>query len=140
MLLCSNPPVHLFVADMEGLVAYAALTFHYALWHGLFVAQPCRGLKIGGSLLTKVVQSAHEAEAIWLEWQTPRWNTAATNFYLRNGAENWRKSASACPSERLHCPLSGRWLSENAERRTNDRFGEAASRHGNQVPRSAMGR
>lgn len=95
VLLRPDPPVHLFVAEMKGLVGYAALTFDYALWHGartghldsLFVTQPCRGLGIGGRLLAKVVQSTREAGAIWLEWQTPRWNTAATNFYLRNGAE-----------------------------------------------------
>ena len=43
-------------------------------------------------------------------------------------------------SECLKGPLSGPWLSENAARRTNDRFGEAAPRRGKQVPRSAMGR
>ncbi|WP_432280469.1 GNAT family N-acetyltransferase [Tropicimonas omnivorans] len=53
----------------------------------LFVAQPCRGLGIRGRLLAKVVQSARDAETLWLEWQKPQWNTAATNVYLRNSAE-----------------------------------------------------
>lgn len=94
-----DPPVHLFVAEIEDLAGYAAMTVDYALWQGacaahldcLFVAEPHRGLGIGGALLQLVAQAAKEAGAVWMEWQTPRWNVNAINFYLKNGADMLQK-------------------------------------------------
>lgn len=94
-----DPPVYLFVAESERLVGYAALTFDYAIWHGartghldcLFVTEPHRGLGIGSRLLQLVTRAARDAGATWLEWQTPRWNIDAAEFYLRNGADRLDK-------------------------------------------------
>jgi GNAT superfamily N-acetyltransferase len=95
----ADPPVHLFVAEINALVGYAAMTYDYALWQGtrtgqldcLFVAEDYRGRGIGGCLLHLCAQTAKEAGAAWLEWQTPRWNVYAINFYLRHGAKTLDK-------------------------------------------------
>lgn len=102
----SDPPVHLFVAELDDLVGYAALTFDYALWQGartghldcLFVATPSRGLGIGRCLMQTVADAARDAGAVRLEWQTPRWNAAAIRFYQQCGAERLEK-------ERFRMPL-----------------------------------
>jgi GNAT superfamily N-acetyltransferase len=52
----------------------------------LCVAQDYRGRGIGGRLLHLCAQAAKEAGAVWLEWQTPRWNMDAIDFYLHKGA------------------------------------------------------
>lgn len=95
LLRQSDPPAHLFVAEMDELLGYAALTFDYALWQGartghldcLFVAEPSRGFGIGRRLLHAVAEAARQAGAVRLEWQTPRWNAAAIRFYQHCGAE-----------------------------------------------------
>lgn len=94
-----DPPIHLFVAEAGTLIGYAALTLDYAVWHGaktghldcLFVAQPHRGNGVGGRLLHHVADAAREKGAIWLEWQTPKWNERATDFYIRQGAHKLNK-------------------------------------------------
>ncbi|WP_128253727.1 GNAT family N-acetyltransferase [Falsirhodobacter deserti] len=93
LLRQSERPVHLFVAELDNLLGYAALTFDYALWQGartgnldcLFVAESSRGLGLGGHLLQAVAEAARQAGAIRLEWQTPRWNAAAIGFYQKFG-------------------------------------------------------
>jgi GNAT superfamily N-acetyltransferase len=99
LLRQADPPVHLFVAQIDALAGYAAMTYDYALWQGkrtgqldcLFVAEAYRGRGIGGELLHHCAQAAREAGAVWLEWQTPRWNVDAIGFYLRQGAKTLDK-------------------------------------------------
>jgi GNAT superfamily N-acetyltransferase len=101
-----EPPVHLFVADTEEIAGYAAVTFDYALWQGartghldcLFVAGMSRRSGIGSRLLSFAAQFARDAGAVWLEWQTPRWNADAVRFYVQNGAKRLKK-------ERFRLPL-----------------------------------
>jgi GNAT superfamily N-acetyltransferase len=101
-----DPPTYLFVAGTGDIAGYAALTFDYALWHGartgnldcLFVAGVSRRLGIGSRLLAFTARFAQESGAVWLEWQTPRWNSDAVKFYLQSGAHTLEK-------ERFRLPL-----------------------------------
>lgn len=69
-----DPPIHRFVAQIDALAGYAAMTYDYALWQGkrtgqldcLFVAEDYRGRGIGGELLNICAQAASEAGAVWL--------------------------------------------------------------------------
>jgi GNAT superfamily N-acetyltransferase len=94
LLRCSDPPCRLWVAEMECLVGYAALTLDYALWSGswfghvdcLFVMPDHRGHQTGEKLFAVVADAARRLGAVRLEWQTPHWNDGAIRFYHRQGA------------------------------------------------------
>jgi GNAT superfamily N-acetyltransferase len=94
-----DPPVHLIVAGTDEIAGYAAVTFAYSLWRGactghldcLFVAGMSRRSGIGSRILSFTAQFARDPGAIWLEWQTPRWNADAVTFYLMNGAHRLEK-------------------------------------------------
>lgn len=95
LLRVEEPPVRILVAESDQIAGYAALTTDYSLWSGaryghldcLFVAKEYRGTGVGQKLFLKVREEAHAAGCVRLEWQTPDWNSQATEFYRRNGAE-----------------------------------------------------
>lgn len=88
------PPVRIFVAEIDQIAGYAALTTDYSLWSGaryghldcLFVSAEYRDNGVGQALFCKVREAAQLAGCVRLEWQTPDWNRQATAFYRRNGA------------------------------------------------------
>lgn len=88
-------PVTIFVVEADNrLIAYAALTYDYAIWSGeryahldcLFVEAAARGGGIGKHLLNHVRAHARAKACRRLEWQTPQWNENAIRFYEREGA------------------------------------------------------
>lgn len=94
LLADRDAPVTFFAAEYDGVVqGYASLTFDYATWRGekfghldcLFVREATRGNGVGKQLFYEVIQSAWNAGADRLEWQTPDWNSDAIRFYNREG-------------------------------------------------------
>lgn len=94
LLQDADAPVRIFVAELDQIAGFAALTFDYALWSGtryghldcLFISEAHRGKGLGEALLQKVAETARAHGSVRLEWQTPDWNTEAVAFYRRYGA------------------------------------------------------
>lgn len=96
----AEPEVRLYVAEgKRTLHGFAAMTIDFSLWRGhhwghldcLFVSSEARGLGVGAALLEHVRSAAASLGLDRLEWQTPRWNQRAIEFYRREGAESEEK-------------------------------------------------
>lgn len=106
VLADARAPVTIFVVEAERrLIAYAALTYDYAIWRGeryahldcLFVEEAARGGGLGKRLLDRVPAEASAAGCRRLEWQTPQWNENAIRFYEREGAASELKARFKLP-------------------------------------------
>lgn len=99
LLRQADAPARIFVAELDRIAGYAALTLDFALWSGaryghldcLFVSEAYRGKGLGAALLQKVAETARAHGSVRLEWQTPEWNTEAAAFYRRHGADCMQK-------------------------------------------------
>uniref|UniRef100_UPI00358E3F97 thialysine N-epsilon-acetyltransferase-like n=1 Tax=Myxine glutinosa TaxID=7769 RepID=UPI00358E3F97 len=82
-------------ADGHTLVALALYSYMYSTWKGpivfldsLYVDSEFRGKGIGKALLRKVCKMTLQEGCTFMRWFAVAWNKAATNFYLKEGAQD----------------------------------------------------
>lgn len=76
------------------IVGYATATPEFSTWRGrtflyldcLYLQSEVRGRGLGRRLFGAVLATARERGYPLLEWQTPKWNTRAVDFYKSLGA------------------------------------------------------
>lgn len=95
-LLFAREPALLGKVAVSGdsFVGYATASAEVSTWAAerfmhmdcLFVREAHRGRGVGARLMEAIVQEAARLGIAHLQWQTPRWNTAADRFYRRVGA------------------------------------------------------
>jgi len=89
-----SPLFKTFVAEMGGEIVGMALFYpRYSTWKGptihledLIVTKSKRGLNIGNSLYTKLVNYGYKIGVKRIEWVVLDWNTKAIEFYKKSGA------------------------------------------------------
>jgi GNAT superfamily N-acetyltransferase len=108
VLFSAHPRAWCLVVDHDGeLIGYATYSREFSTWQAtdyvhldcLFVTEPHRGEGWGYALLNAVKDAAAARGAAQVQWQTPDWNTDATRFYRRTGAQ-------AHPKVRFSLPLA----------------------------------
>jgi len=93
-------PVTIFVVtDNEQLVGYMSVIKQFSTWDldwylyldCLYLSEHTRGLGLGGQLMGKLKSFAKEHKIKEIQWQTPKENLPAIEFYQKQGAINKHK-------------------------------------------------
>ncbi|TRX34167.1 GNAT family N-acetyltransferase [Flavobacterium sp. ZT3R18] len=83
----------LVVEANETIVGYASYTFDFSTWDAatfmymdcLYLEEEVRGFGIGEAIIEKLKQIAMDKNCINIQWQTPKFNEMAIQFYHRIG-------------------------------------------------------
>ncbi|MEN1786139.1 MAG: GNAT family N-acetyltransferase [Bacteroidota bacterium] len=94
-LFATTPKLYCLVAEIDGeIVAYATYMKQFATWtvkeylymDCLFVRDYARGLGIGKQLMRRIAKEGATLGCAQIQWQTPKFNERAIQFYHRLGA------------------------------------------------------
>jgi GNAT superfamily N-acetyltransferase len=83
----------------QALAGYATYSKEFSTWDaGFYIHMDClflrpamRGRGIGRELMDRIVLEARELGCLQIQWQTPKFNTRAIEFYKRLGASGKEK-------------------------------------------------
>ena len=100
LMFGETPHIYCLVVEEGGrLTGYSAFSKQYSMWEAmayyymdcLYLDEASRGKGIGFELMKRIKAMAHKDGCRLIQWQTPRSNVRAINFYKRIGAESFEK-------------------------------------------------
>jgi len=93
-LFCQNPSLKCLVVEQENsIIGYATFMKQFSTWDAdfyiyldcLYLETNTRGLGLGSRIMEKVKEYAKAENCYVIQWQTPKHNRKAIDFYLKIG-------------------------------------------------------
>ena len=89
----------LVVAQKNSIIGYATFMKQFSTWNAdfyiyldcLYLKADSRGLGLGSSLMEKIKEYADVENCIVIQWQTPKFNRKAIDFYRKIGGTSKTK-------------------------------------------------
>jgi len=89
----------LVVAQKNSIIGYATFMKQFSTWNAdfyiyldcLYLKADSRGLGLGSSLMEKIKEYAEVENCIVIQWQTPKFNRKAIDFYRKIGGTSKTK-------------------------------------------------